>query len=69
MTVGGMLPMKLFSSHHFDLEALNHPVQKRPGTSVNTESPSTISVLSTFHHLQCLFSSKNCLLLIYLASK
>lgn len=30
MNVGGMLQIKMFSSHRFDLEALNHPVEKNP---------------------------------------
>lgn len=29
MNVGGMLQTKLFSSHHFDLETLTHPVERR----------------------------------------
>lgn len=39
LNVGGMLH-KNYSSYRFDLEALNHPVQKRPRPSVKGESSS-----------------------------
>lgn len=47
MNVGGMLQTKLFSSHHFDLETLTHPVERREEktweTSLNSESSSALS--------------------------
>lgn len=59
MNVGGMLQIETFSAHRFDLEALNHPVQKRPRPSVKSESASTCFYFITIHHLQCRATHKN----------
>lgn len=59
MKVGGMQQIKVFSAHRFDLEALNHPVKKRPKPCVESESSATCFYFITIHHLQCWATYEN----------